>query len=106
MTNDDGSKLIFVICGLHHVVSIYFDLVKISGNSFVFVEHYVKSLRRDSPEFLPSLFSSALNISVAYVAGTVTVAEISMQVLRFTFVSVILCSNFARLPTVLYKLKN
>jgi len=68
------SQPVFVICG-HHVVNIYFDQVKMSGNSFMFLRHYVKSLRRISPEFLASLFSSALIISVDFVVDTMAVRE-------------------------------
>jgi len=41
----------------------------------MFLQHYVKSLRRISPEFFASLFSSALTTSVDFVVDTVAVGE-------------------------------
>jgi len=72
----------------------------------MFLQHYIKFLRRISPEFLASLFSSSLIISLEFVADTVAVGEVFLRVLTFLLASVILCSYFARLPSMLYKLSN
>jgi hypothetical protein len=100
------SQPMFVIGGLHHIFNIYYDQVKMCGDSFMFLQHYVRSVRRISPEFRASLFSSALIISMEFVADTVEVGEVFLRVLTFPLVSVILCSYFPRLPSVLYKLNN
>ena len=46
-----------------------------SGESFMFLQHYVRSLRRISTEFLASLLSSGLIISVDFVVDTAAVGE-------------------------------
>jgi hypothetical protein len=72
----------------------------------MFLQHCVKSLGRISPEVLANLFSSALIISVDFVVDTVAVGEVFLRVLTFPLVGVILCSYFARLPSVQYELRN